>query len=132
MPDCAHYIPDKNYPKLLKTIQTRQTIIGKEIKDLHLNAQRRIRGLKSMKGKVLLSRQGYAAQSVPLRHDMIIAYKIMSVTVKMNSYEMNITLDHSQGDNTNVFQNSNIYRGEENIPEGAVDLTPGCQGALSR
>lgn len=36
---------------------------------------------------------------------------------------MNIILDSSQGDNTNVFQNSNIYGGEENIPEGDVYLS---------
>lgn len=41
-------------------------------------------------------------------------------------------LDPSQGDNTNVFQNLNIYRVEEGIPGGAVYPTPGCQVALSR
>lgn len=45
---------------------------------------------------------------------------------------MNIILDPSQGDNTNVFQNSNIYRGEESIPEGDACPTPGCQAALTR
>lgn len=45
---------------------------------------------------------------------------------------MYITLDPNQGDNTNVFQNLNTYRGEENIPEGDAYLTPGCQAALSR
>lgn len=59
MPDFAHYIPNKNYTKLHKTIQTRQRIIGKETKDFQLKAQRRIRVLKCMKGKDLLSRQGY-------------------------------------------------------------------------
>lgn len=41
-------------------------------------------------------------------------------------------LDPSQDNNTNVFKNSNFYRGEEIMPEGAVYLTPGCQTSLSR
>lgn len=44
---------------------------------------------------------------------------------------MNTILDPSQGDNASVFKNSNIYRGEEIIPEGAVYLPPGCQTFLS-
>lgn len=44
---------------------------------------------------------------------------------------MNTILDPSQGDNASVFKNSNIYGGEEIIPEGAVYLTPGCQTSLS-
>lgn len=44
---------------------------------------------------------------------------------------MNTILDPSQGDNASVYKNSNIYRGEEIIPERAVYLPPGCQTFLS-
>lgn len=61
-------------------------IIGKEAKNLQLKVQRTIRMIKYMeqKGKDLLNRQGYSAGSIPLRYNMIDAYKIMSVVVKMN------------------------------------------------
>ena len=36
------------------------------------------------KEKDLLNRQGYSARSIPLRYDVIDAYKIMSVIVKTN------------------------------------------------
>lgn len=106
----AYYSPDKNYPKLHKTIQTRQRITGKEAKDLHLKAQRRIRVLKYMKGKDLLSRQGYSAGAFPW--DMIWDMPIISWTSQWRwiKYDMNIILDPSQGDNTNVFQAQTFTR----------------------
>jgi len=61
-------------------------IIAKETKNLQLKVQRRIRTIKDMKQKKkdFLNRQGYSARSIPLRYDMIDAYKIWSVIVKMN------------------------------------------------
>lgn len=54
MPDFAHYIPNKNYTKLHKTIQTRQRIIGKETKDFQL------KGPEKDKGAQVYERKGFA------------------------------------------------------------------------
>lgn len=61
-------------------------IIGEETKNLQLEVQRRIRMIEYMeqKGKDLPNGQGYLSGSVPLRDNMLDAYEIMSVIMKMN------------------------------------------------